>query len=227
MKKNILIPAAILIVILLFVGFYFWKSNSSPVENGKVGIAGTKEQKETGLTQKASLKTLMGMKNQECTFTDKETGSSGTMKVGNGRMRGDFVSMTDKQTMHTHMISDNKDVYVWMDELQSAMKISLSSMEEINSKALANAPKTVDLNRQVDYSCKSSTPKDSDFQVPTDRTFTDMSAMMKDATKMMNEIKQNTTPATSSEGEKADACAACDQVPEPYKAQCKTSLNCK
>lgn len=227
MKKNILIPIIVIILLLLGIGGYFLMNRPSTsvlnLQNSNLGAPENSQDKT--VMQKASLKSIMAMQNQECTFSDTESGSNGTMRVASGKMRGDFVSKSEKQTLNTHMISDGKDVYIWMDELQSAMKVSLTAMEDINSKALANAPKTVDLNREVDYQCKSWTPDNSLFQVPTDRTFTDMSAMMKDAAKMMEKVKPSGEMPSASDT--ASACAACEQVPAEAKAQCKAALNCK
>ena len=228
MKKNILIPVIVLVLLLLGVGGYLFMNKQSTrpsgIENDVVSSNNSKGDLST--LQKASLKNLMGMKNQECTFSDKESGSEGVMRVSSGKMRGDFTSKSEGQTLTTHMISDGKDVYIWMDELQSAMKISLAAMEDVNSKALANAPKTVDFNREVEYGCKSWSPDNSLFQIPTDRTFTDMSAMMKGAAEMMKDIKTPSTEGTVSSEDKASACAVCDQAPAGAKEQCRAALGC-
>jgi len=173
-----------------------------------------------------SLKNLMAtMVNQKCTFLDNESNSKGTIYLANGKVRGDFSTQQEGKTMSSHMISDSEYAYIWMDDLQTGLKVSMDSMEEVNDTGFKNSPKTVDIDQEVDYSCSSWAPDNSVFVVPTDRTFTDMSKAMEDMTDTMEGLV--ITPGQDATTlDKETACAGCDQAPPDLQEQCRIALGC-
>jgi len=94
---------------------------------------------------------LASGKAQECNFSDEndQSRSEGVMFFGSGKMRGDFVSVTDGQTFNSHMIVQGTDVYIWTDGMNSGFKTSVDA----TSEAQADNSQTVDFDKQVDYEC--------------------------------------------------------------------------
>ena len=236
MNKYTLIPIIALIVIIAAVGGYMVLSSSqSPVsESPSVSSRETSEGQaadtgdkmtEDSMSEKTSLKNLMmTLVNQKCTFTDTESGSGGVVYIAKGSVRGDFTTQNEGSTVESHMISNEKEAYIWMDGLQTGIKLELDAMEDVNDTGFNNAPKTVDINETVDYSCTPWVPDESKFVLPTDRSFTDMSAAMEDVMESVQELQPGQDDTGTLDLE--TACAACDQTPEEYREQCRAALGC-
>jgi len=125
-----------------------------------------------------SLKDLLAFGgSQKCTFSD--SGSSGTFYVSGGKARGDFSSTVAGKTEMTHMIMDGQISYVWVDGQKQGFKMSASDMASAQSSAPAAAPKAVDANKKMDYSCSPWAADSTMFALPAGVQFMDMSAMMK------------------------------------------------
>lgn len=177
------------------------------------------------MSQQMSMKDLMmAGKSQRCDV-DTSTATSqskGTVYFSSGKMRGDFTTTLDGKAETTHMINDGTTVYTWVDGMATAMKMSVTAMD--NMKAQANTPATakpaVDPNTKYDYHCSAWSADEASFALPKGVTFTDFSAMMQ------TQVKTPSASAGASASGNAAACLACNNA-GAGKAQCLAALKCK
>jgi len=212
-NKNIII-AVVILILLAAGGFLFLnKSGTSPLQNSRTA---------TGTSQKSSLKALLGLgTNQKCSYSDQESGSSGTLYLGNGNARGDFLTTANGSEQGSHMIIDGQSMYVWTEGENQGFMMKRDAIEDIQENSAGNAPKTVDINEEVDYDCSSWSPDSSMFSAPSNVTFQDYSSIMQDASKLIESTKNADDTQDSSA-----ACAACNNLPTDAQAQCKSALSC-
>lgn len=170
-------------------------------------------------SQTASLRGLMDLaNNQRCTFSDAESKSVGEVMAGGGKVRGNFSTTTDSETVNSHMISDGTTLYLWIDGQTDGIKASIAELEELSDNFSAQGQQSIDLNREVDYSCGPWTIDDSVFAIPN-INFQDMGAMMEGFENLMRE----------GEGEddtKARQCEACESLPAEAAQSCRQALGC-
>ncbi|OGM28907.1 hypothetical protein A2801_03025 [Candidatus Woesebacteria bacterium RIFCSPHIGHO2_01_FULL_41_10] len=167
---------------------------------------------------RGSLKDLMSLaQNQECSFVDSESKSEGTVFVAQGNMRGDFEVTSETGTLVSHVIVKNDEMYLWMDDAEDGFKTTLSAVEDAAEEISESSPtysNSVDLNQDVDYSCKPWAGDNSKFVLPSNVTFEDFAAMMEEVSGSM-------------QGELNVSCEACDNLPAgDAQTQCKTALGC-
>jgi hypothetical protein len=130
-------------------------------------------------------------------------------------MRGDFVTPVNGTPANSHMVLSDTYMYVWTDSETTGIKMSL---EQFNTTSeTENTPKSVDLDKQIDYKCVAGTSDDSLFLVPTDREFVEIGEMMKG-------IKPSTTMDSGIGA--SSQCAACDSLSGETKTQCLQALSC-
>jgi hypothetical protein len=205
MNKKLLIGVGALIIIGGAIGFMMMnRSNQTTYD--------------IGMPHAISLKSLMASsKPQKCTVTTAtgDSQSSGTVYILNGKMRGDFMSVTNGKTITSHMITMDNTSYVWTDEMAQGFKMS---MDEMQKQPSSQTSQTVDINQESPYSCTSWTSDSSTFALPAGITFTSMADMMGAGIQGNLQINGNTNDSQ---------CGACDGAPEPQRTQCRTSLNCK
>lgn len=217
MNKTLLIGLAVgAVVIIAAAGVFLLNSK-------KQQPATTSETPETSVTntdtQPRSLRELMSFaNNQTCTFTDDQ-GNSGVVYVSDNKMRGDFQSSLNGENTESHMLINGNDMYLWFADNPEGFKTSLESVKDLQAEQGDDEPKTVDIDKQVDYECQNWTVDQSVFQVPTDVKFTDYSAMMESAAEMMEDSPE------SLDGNAAQ-CQACESLPDSAKAQCLATLKC-
>lgn len=221
MNRNILVTVASVILIVLATGYYFMnRASVSPAAPQEV--QSSVQPSPTTTTEKATLKDFLTMQGtQKCDFSDPDNGSSGTVYLNSGKMRGDFSTNASGKVSMTHMINDGKDAYIWMDDQTTGFKTSIDAVEQMSGQT--GVAQTVDINKKVDYKCESWTADPVKFTVPVEIKFQDMSKMMEDAMKRM----PSTSPmaSVSLEDNKA-ACSACDNLDGNAKDQCKRALKC-
>ncbi len=180
----------------------------------------------TSATQTLSLKGLMGMSgNQTCTFDDSTSGSSGSVYISSGKMRGDFSAKKDTTETTSHVLSDGTTMYMWSDNQTKGFKVALSSMEKMQASITGTpgSTNTVDVNREANYHCSGWNVDASKFTVPATITFTDYSQMMENAGKMMT----TGVPTGAMMQNNAAACAACNNLTGAAQTSCKTALKCQ
>lgn len=222
MKKWIIIAV---VAILLFAGgaYLLFANNqtTTPTQQSSPQTAEQTKNDENSITGNI-FSLLQSGQNVACTFssTADDTSSSGTVYVSGKNMRGDFQSTINSQTSNTHMIRDGEWMYTWTDGQTTGLKLKITEEDERQGKEMAEKMESdkknqgFDISQQVDYSCKPWGVDQSKFTVPSNVTFTDLSAQMEDAKNMMQNSSQS-------------ACSACETITDTQaKAACKQSLNC-
>lgn len=170
------------------------------------------------MSEKSSMKALLAStKAQECEFNDEsgDTKTEGTVRVAGGRMRGDFSTTASGKTTMSHMILKDNIAYIWTDEAPQGFKMPMSDIEKP-----AQENQSVDVNKEIDYSCSGWSASTATFDLPANVTFSDIGAMMNANMQGNMNMGSNTTDA------KALQCGACDQAPEPQRTQCRQALQC-
>ena len=168
------------------------------------------------MTSAGSLMSLFSLgNNQKCTYTDSTSESMGTIYINGPRVRGDFTA----NNFGSHMITDGKTMYMWMDGQSQGFKSTIASVEEAASKFTGQADSTsnesVDLQSQVDYECGEWAVVETMYQAPEDVNFVDFSQF-------------GTTMQGESETEDSGMqCASCDALPGSAQTQCKQALGCE
>jgi hypothetical protein len=142
-----------------------------------------------------------------CNFTDPESTTSGQIYMSAGRVRGDFSTVVEGNVVKSHMYTDGREMYFWMDGSSSGFKSSLTATPSPETGKPAN--ENVDLDRQSDFRCGPWTPDDSLFVLPAAVKFSDLSTLMAVPT-----------------GSQASPCQTCDQLTGDMAVQCKKALNC-
>ncbi len=89
-------------------------------------------------------------------------------------MRSDVTIAAAGQTMQSHMITDGKTSYVWMDQQPQGFKMSFSSTNPASNDATGFNP-----DEKANYNCSPWSPDKSEFALPANVTFTDMNTLMK------------------------------------------------
>lgn len=172
MNKKLLagIVGVIVLLLLIVAAMNMNKDETAVGENeNETAVQGTQ-------TQQQSLKEIMAAnKPVKCEFSSVEAdGSSvkGTSYVANGKVRGDFSTTVNGTTMNGHTLIDNNVMYTWVEGQKEGFKLA------INTTGTSSSNQAVDLDAKADYDCSSWNPDSASFTLPTNITFTDMSAYM-------------------------------------------------
>lgn len=127
---------------------------------------------------KATIMSLLGVKkNTTCTFKDVRDGvaSEGTVYISaEGNMSGDFTTTKSGTSTTSHMIVKGGVAYVWTGSQGAKMNVA-----SLQGSASAQTKSYVDVNSQIDYTCKDWTVDASKFTLPSSATFVDLEAMLK------------------------------------------------
>ncbi|MCR4263996.1 MAG: hypothetical protein NUV98_04750 [Candidatus Roizmanbacteria bacterium] len=218
MNKGLLIALIAGGVLVLGVAAFFFMNRES-VSDTMPG-SNPPSNSKTSANQPQSLRALMQLgSNQTCTFSDTESQSEGTVYIAGGNVRGDFSSELTDSEMVSHMIVTDETMYMWVDGQTSGFKMSLTELEEAQDDTALNeqnSPKSVDIDKQIDYECSSWRVENSVFTPPSTIEFTDFSEMMESAEGMMEESDTDTS----------DQCAVCANLPDSAKQQCLDSFSC-
>lgn len=162
---------------------------------------------------------------QTCTFSNNDGASSGKIYLTAGHMRGDFTSTSNGETVTSHMITDGTTSYVWTDNPLQGFKMSFASMTSASSSsgsATASHPGSPDVNQPTNFSCTPGSVDQSEFTLPTNVTFQDLSAMMNVG------ASAGANAGTSAGSGNSQQCAMCAQAPNAQaKAACLSALHCQ
>lgn len=205
MSKKVIIAVVVILIILLGgagIVLMNQKKNSSEANTSN----------NQNQTESKSLKDLWGMNNQECTFTDSESGNSGKIYSGNGKFGGEFSSQVDGKATASHMIADSNSVYFWIDGQTQGFKTSQALVENLGEDTVMTA---LDVNAKVDYSCKPWVVNSNQFSIPSNVTFTDYSNLIPSPIAV---------PSGSSDLE--SNCSVCNSLSGESKTQCLAALKC-
>ena len=214
MSKNALI-AVVAVVFVAGAGWYFYS------RQGGAMMAAS----DTNQSAQGSIKDLIARGSSKCTVTNsvENSESNGTVYVGNGKMRGDFTSVTKNpaMTVESHMISDGAFIYTWSDAMPQGVKVAVSAANTTGQPNASEGNQAEMYNAVVDYDCDSWSVDESKFEIPTDITFMDVSTMMQGGTTGEGNAGSMNPPSKSAQ------CNMCDSAPEPQRSQCREALQCR
>jgi hypothetical protein len=143
---------------------------------------------------------------QKCTFTSAQN-TSGTILVGNGKIRGDFSSSVNGTSMVGHMVVKDNTTYVWMDGMAQGFKNSFEVTADTQAQSQGINP-----DERVSYDCQPWTPDEAQFSLPSGIEFKSITEMQVQA----------------GAGAMGASCSQCDMIPDANaKAQCKAVLHCQ
>lgn len=159
--------------------------------------------------------------NVQCTFSDTadaSTETNGSIISNGSMMRGNFQTQTDGKSMTGHMIMRDGYMYSWFDASQDGVKIKLDA----DKKSDTTGSNNVDADRKMNITCTPWSEDASQFILPSDRQFQDLSSFINDG------IKADTSGSVKTEGStNASQCAVCDNLTGTQKTQCLNALGCK
>lgn len=202
MKKEMLL-ASVMISAVMLAGCGKQNAGNQPVGNAGNGDAQKETAKEGGsdngtFSGNTSLKDLLGMgKDMECSWSSKDSKGeavSGKVSISGSKFRTVMSGSDPKtgQSTNFNSLSDGEWVYTWTDANKNeGIKMKLSSIEEPSAKEKGDVSSDVAgpgngasgeesaMNDDYDYDCKPWTPSGTDFSVPSDVKFADLSEMMK------------------------------------------------
>jgi hypothetical protein len=188
------------LIVVIGVGAYWYTShapaNQSALEGGQNAIEKAKDAKEMiedkGMV--SSIKDAMGLGTaMSCTYTMDSGGQTleSTVQVEGEKFRSESTIAGVK----TYALSDGSTQYMWTSATNQGFKMDkacLEGMKEMREEStdkempsMEDAKAALDMAKNVKCSPASSV----DFTVPTNITFTDQCAMMKDSMKMMEQYK--------------------------------------
>ena len=181
-NKKIIGGVVGIIVIGAILYFAMAKKNTEPAMTDKVDSSSqTTPPAAPAAAGPQSLKDLLGLgASRKCTFSN--AGSSGTIYVSSGKMRGDFISTVGGKNMTNHMMTQDKTSYVWVEGQTQGFKTTMD--ESMMQKPTTPAPQTpptqggVDINQKLNYQCESWSADSSMFSLPANVKFLDFSSMM-------------------------------------------------
>jgi len=222
MNKKLGVIIVIIILLLLGGGAFVMshKSTKPTVSTTLPTAIPTETTAAANTGTLGSLKSLMTSAiPQTCTFTSqKQATTNGTIYISGGKLRGDFTSTNQGQTINGHMLVDSGYSYIWTDLNKRGMKVAVTEGQTSGS----TTSQGMDLNQAVSYTCKPWVPDASKFTLPTDITF-----MTFTMPKVAAPSGATASGSSSSGGAVTTPCSACDSLPVAAQSVCKTQLHCQ
>lgn len=218
MSKTVI--GIVVAVLIIAAGGWYYISGS----RGNSMMMADSSQSERG-----TIKDLMSRTSTKCTVSNvtANSESSGVVYVGQGKMRGEFKTVTKSpdMTIESYMISDGEYMYSWSDAMPQGVKLPIASTQMSDQP---NAPKSEQVemyNAEVSYDCDSWSVDESQFEIPSSVTFVDMSSMLQG-------VGAGAGAGSGNEGSmnppsKSAQCNMCDAAPEPQRTQCRAALQCR
>ncbi len=198
-KKWVLV-GALLIVLLIALGFFFWMRGN---------MKGVSSQSLSALVASGQ--------NVSCSFSydDPKSGkNSGVIFIANGKVRGDFISVVNGANMESHMISDGQSNYFWSPEMSGmGVRLPVGGVVQANGEEQVQG---IDWSKNYNYSCSEWTADESQFTIPSDINFRDVQSMM-----------GGQVPSGQQAAPGALQCSTCDQLSGEQKTQCRVMLQCQ
>jgi hypothetical protein len=229
MGNKVTIGVLVLITLIISgAGFTWFKNNSqtssAPLPSSVLQSSSNPTPSIESDTRLALKDIFASSKTQKCTFSDTASGSSGTVYISDGKMRGDFTTEVQGQTVTSHMIVDNQISYVWSDASTQGVKLSYEKIEQLTSAtASAHAGVTsmpISLDQKVSYQCSAWTADPAVLSLPSTVKFNDFSSLIP-------QIKASSGDNGSAAPDpKSAACQACDQLTGTTRDQCRKALSC-
>jgi hypothetical protein len=217
MKFLVSIGTAIIVSVGGLFGIH--KTPAKPM----VSITPTQQAEKATTTPKPmAIKDFLTMKgSQKCTFSDTKGSdkTEGVVYSTGGKMRGDITTTVNGKTTTMHMIGDDTTMHMWMDGQSQGYTSSTSVVTTGNAHVNISQINST-INKNYKYNCTPSSTNESEFKVPSDVQFMDVSKMIPSIPAI------STTIAVPSMDVKTMQCGVCDKMTGPAQAQCKLSLNC-
>lgn len=198
-------------------------TSTTPTETGV--DSNTTADESTPAESKSFKDILNGGSSVECTFTntdDKNAQMSGTMVTDGTMMAGDYQVQTAGTTMRGYMIMRDGYMYSWLDTMPGGMKFKLFAG---NQPADSNQ-NNLDTDKKMDVTCKPWNTDASRFILPTDRTFTDISAVITEPS-TGGGSGGGSVKIDGATGANTNQCVMCDNLVGDKKTQCRNALGCK
>lgn len=161
-------------------------------------------QKEDQTDQLATILSAGG--SARCIMSKADGTSEVSYTIKGKKMRMEGMAGSSQQNNGT-VINDGTYLYIWEKGKTEGIKSKIPSQQEMESlkekskSTMQNAPDLSDTAVRKEYEdqgyridCQPATVADSDFIPPTTVTFTDTSALMENAVKMMQEQSKELTP---------------------------------
>lgn len=205
-KKLTYIVAGVIVVALIVAAALYMNKSGGPAGGSPAA------QSQTSLTA-----LLAKGGSQKCTFSHEESGagSSGTIYMSSGKMRGDFIAKVQgAQEVQSHMIVDGQTSYVWSDAMPQGVKMKFDAAATANATD-PMAKGNIDPNQKANYDCSYWSADQSKFALPSGVTFMELGNPAAAA------------GAGTSAGANSAQCAQCNLISDSgAKAQCLAALSC-
>lgn len=250
MNKTYLIGGGVVVAILIIAGLMM-TGKAVDVSTPTDGVNNERnEEMSTKMSMKHSLKDFLSMGDaSRCTYKNEDATAitEGTTFVHNGKVRSDSritLKKTNAVTTSFSIIADGV-MYAWGSDMPTGMKMELATMEDMKddtsvdsdtTKETQTQTQTQDYETAYDYECDGWSADGSVFVPPSDVTFTDYSAMMKQmmgvngmgSDSMMFDSSGTMEAGAGGGGGDASMCAICDQAPnKEAKTQCLIAMGCQ
>jgi hypothetical protein len=219
-QVNKKVTIIIVILILIGAGAYLLMKKVPQLPNNQTTVTQNKPA-TTGQTMQGTLKSLLSSgKSQKCEYVNKTeaTSVSGTVYISNGKMKGDFTTVSGENKITGHMIVNSGYSYVWTDMMtKRGIKMAINQQQQQPSGVPANN-QALDMNKTFTYTCQGWTEDNTVFTPPSDISF---------STFALPPVRPSGV-VPSNAGANPSACSACDNLPAgAAKDACKTQLHCQ
>lgn len=213
MDKKLILAGGIVIIIAVIAAIVFSTNKPNDQVQGAQEAAEVTEEKSDESVSGSILSLLQGGKNVSCTYSiDTEGGNtSGTVYIAGEKMYGEFTTTANGQSFDSKVIRDGEYMYAWSSAVAGGtkMKIVESDGDTVETE---KDETTKSLEQEVDFKCGRWTVDDSKFTPPSDIEFTDLSAALENADKMIQGV-QDQSPEN-----------VCSSLPESVRQQCIDGL---
>jgi hypothetical protein len=240
---NIKILIAIVLILGIASGIFFWQLGRTSDVVGEVGrapaVPADSMTREPGaddpISGRGAMATLLALgRNLECTITYEGENSApgsaskteGTIFMSGGALRGDFMVEAEAaaEPIVSSMILKDDTMFLWsvIDGESWGMKSSMTSVAG-TSTAQLDTQEPVRINDDVAYNCKPWVGVDrSVFVPPSDVLFRDMSTIMEGGMEYGTTFEAGAVPGGG------DPCAACALIDDAAAgAACREQFSCK
>jgi flagellar basal body-associated protein FliL len=244
MKNNTIVIVIVVIVILVIGGWFLMmgqKNNGQPANS----VTGTNPQNQTApaannqntqnnaSTFSGTLSDLMAKKtpvNCQVSFDQNGTTQTQSMYFDGSNVRSDIVLNVGGQQNTAHVVIKDGWEYMWYENALPGMaagqgtKINLSSLPKNpqgqKAPAAAQDKGGIDTQKNMNFSCKPWTPDASQFVLPANVQFQDLSSLMQPPAIPAPAV----TGAAGAPSVPANVCAVCKNIPAgTARTQCETS----
>ena len=167
----------IVAVVIIGAGVWYFMSMGSPNGAGQNATStaqgGSEQSSGAGGGTMSGSATIGGLialgSNLECSVTISQSGQQleGTVFLSGGKMRSDFSTTQDTNTINASTINDGTNVYTWTNMSTQGYKTTAAS----TGVAGAGSHGGVDSTTAVKYSCKPWSPVAAKFTPPSNIKF--------------------------------------------------------